>query len=285
VRDTNEQIINHYGNGIAEIARLTGDQQAAVRTAVGFAVIEVEVLHRQTFARMHDEIAGLKEAVTQLRSCNAELATENTRFRERLEAKPAPLADMQHCRDEVARLNDYANGLKTTLIDQEVEIQRLHTQIALHTAPSSVPIPQPATISVNGTPHPLIAAAKSVADALAVQVAAAQPEAATPDPTSPAITAERTPSLLTWQILDDTSREIVRSLDEGRLLWRAVSADDKKVIVLAAVAELAAALPAGESLSIEQFQQQRPRWMPTFPPLSNALSMTWNMMLRAANVA
>jgi hypothetical protein len=217
-------------------------------------------------------------------------------------AKAAMLADMQHGREEVARLNDYANGLKNTLVDQEVEIQRLRTQIALHTAPPSLPIPKPAAITPNGVPHAMAAAAgKTVADAMtayqdlshqvaqsltgAIQHVATEVQS-DPTPQPPAAgKRERNPGVFTWQGLDDTSREIARQMDDGQRAWRSLSEEDKRAIVLGAITELQIQQPQGKTVSIEEFETARPIWMPGLATITMNLGMTWKQMLRAANVA
>lgn len=138
----------------------------------------------------------------------------------------------------------------STLIDQEIAAW---SQVQAERAPS-------ATISANGN---------------------GQPQPAAPNPTPP---PERTPAAFTWAALDDVSREIVRKLDNGEMIWRSVSRDDRKAIALAALLELSLALPAGQTLSAAKFESQRPAWMPLVSTLVPTIGMSWTQMQRAAAV-
>lgn len=103
-----------------------------------------------------------------------------------------------------------------------------------------------------------------------------------PDPTPAQAGKDRKPADFRWPTLDDVSLCIVGDLDEGRLAWRNVSPEDKRIIVLATVAELQYGLPPGEALAIHTFDRHRPIWMPSFPALSTNLGMTWKQMLATA---
>lgn len=88
------------------------------------------------------------------------------------------------------------------------------------------------------------------------------------------------PAALTFAVLDDTSRHIVRDLDQGNLSWRDVHPADRRIITLAAIKELGEG--ATDGLTIDQFERTKPRWLPRFQTLSSQLNMTWNQMNKHA---
>lgn len=196
-------------------------------------------------------------------------------------------------------LREQAAGYEATAADMATRIQLLEhelqeAQSSQELAASAQLSPMlakvttseaPVTIHRNGT-HPAPAEqVKALAPQLVSIDSQAAQEAAEPDPT-PAPTKpganDRKPFDFTWGTLDDTSLAIARNLDDGRAAWRVVNADDKRVITLAVIKELQLDLPPASILSIAQFDNLRPIWMPSFPSLSTSLGMTWKQMLAAA---
>jgi hypothetical protein len=141
---------------------------------------------------------------------------------------------------------------------------------------------QPTSISAGKTTHQVTLQAPAFDSQAAHEASAAETQ---PDPTMAATKPaanDRKPFKFTWGMLDDTSLKIARNLDVGRGAWRVVNLDDKRVIALAVIKELQLELPPGETLTIAQYDQQRPIWMPSFPSLSTGVGMTWKQMLAAA---
>lgn len=194
-------------------------------------------------------------------------------------------ASMSKLFDQLADANNEAVRLKKANTEAEEEIGRLCGQLqALEEKQLAAP-----AIVLNGThPAPPQQVAALVAQLITIDAAAAQEaaadEEAQPDPTTAATKPaanERKPYDFAWATLDDTSLKIAHNLDAGKAAWRVVNADDKRVIALAVITELQLALRPGEVLSIAQYDNQRPIWMPSFPSLSTSLGMTWKQMLAA----
>lgn len=200
-------------------------------------------------------------------------------------------------------LRELAAGYEATVADMTMQLEQLRYELA---QVERSPQPQdaalaallanaktseaPAAVATNGT-HPLehrrpvVTEAPVISQVIAFDAEAAQ-ESAQPDPTpapSKAAADGRKPFDFTWGMLDDTSLTIARNLDAGKAAWRVVNADDKRVITLAVIKELQLDLPPSEILSIAQFDNRRPIWMPSFPSLSTSLGMTWKQMLAAAD--
>lgn len=243
---TKQELVDFYAGNLDEFFELTGEQYHAVRTAMVLLYGEVE-------DNLH--------------------------------------AAYQKQLDGAVTLHNQVVALKEAKEEAEEEIGRLCSQLQALEA-KQVPAP---TIHLNGThPSTTVLAAKALLDAIPEQAAdqhvipfdaeAAQEAAAAeaqPDPTT-AVATNRRPAEYKWPTLDDVSLEIVKALDHKRRQWQSVTADDKRIIVLAMIGELGQDLPPGETLSIETFNRHRPRWMPTFPSVSTTLGMTWKQMLAAA---
>lgn len=84
-----------------------------------------------------------------------------------------------------------------------------------------------------------------------------------------------------WTGLPSHVLAAIADLQLGRP-WRIVQPHIKKEIVLATIRELAAAQHDSEPLTIADFDRSRPHWMPSFPPLSTSLGMTWTQMRSTA---
>lgn len=202
-------------------------------------------------------------------------------------------------------LRELMTGYDATVADLTIEVNLLRYELeralpgaapvdfdkaAMAAVLSPVPaVAAPATIERNGTHSAPAHQVKTPAaqlvsiDSQAAHEAAggeAQPDP-TPAPTKPGAN-DRKPFPFTWATLDDTTLAIARNLDAGKAAWRFVNVDDKRVIVLAAIAELQMDLAPGKILDIAQFDNRRPIWMASFPSLSTSLGMTWIQMRTAA---
>jgi len=236
------RIVYHYADGVADILGLSTAQQIAIRTAMHLA---------------------LREQASGYEATMADLATK-------IQALTTELADT------------WQHEAQT----EEQEVSAL-TQLLVTVKTSEAP----ATISANGTHavehrRPLVAEPPVVSfvasESISFDAKAAQEAAAQPDPTPTASSQERKPFAFRWPTLDDKSLEIVQQLDGGKIAWRTLEREDKRIIVLATISELQMDMPPGQQLGLVEFDRRRPNWMSGFSSITQSLGRTWTQLLDAA---
>lgn len=235
-------LVYHYADGVADILGLSTAQQLCIRTAMHLA--------------LREQAAGYEATAA----------------------------------DAATRIHLLANELD--LAQQRIE-QALAEQLSRELAKVKTS-PAPAVISTNGThavelttqlaaqnelpPHHVDQHLINFAAEAAQEAAATDPQ---PDPT-PAAATDRKPFNFRWPTLDDKSLDIVRQLDEGKIAWRTLEREDKRIIVLATIAELQMDLPPGQTLGLLEFDRRRPIWMSGFSSITQSLGRTWTQMWSAA---
>lgn len=244
---TKPQIVNFYASVLQEAFGFTNTQYEAVRTALVFACSEIEDNAVPAWVEQHNKWVDANNEAVRLKKANEEAEVEIGRLCSKLQEMDAKL---------LSAATIHLNGTHSTpaaMPAAEVFLQRIPQQVDDQPA---IPF-----------------------DAQAAQEAAAGE--AQPDPTA-AAPADRKAFNFRWPTLDDKSLEIVRDLDAGKLAWRQVDRDDRRVIVLATIAELQADMPPGQDLVMLEFDRRRPVWMSGWNSQYQAFGRTWTQMWSAA---